>query len=73
MPTAEHTLCSFADLVVRASASEPQVIEGERPCVLISMAEYERLTRRRNKPDLGRWLIENTPRIGDIDLPSRAG
>jgi hypothetical protein len=58
--------------VNRASAGEPQIIEGEKPCVLISMADYERLTGRRNAPHLGQWLVANAPRIGDIDLPPRA-
>ena len=65
-------LRELADLLTRASAGEPQIIEGEHSCVLISRAEYERLTRRGNAPHLGEWLVENAPRIGDIDLPPRS-
>ena len=61
----------LADLLSRASAGEPQLIEGEHSCVLISRADYERLTRGANVPHLGAWLVENAPRIGDIDLPPR--
>ena len=61
----------LADLLSRASGGEPQMIEGEHSCVLISRAEYERLTQRRNVPHLGAWLVENAPRIGEIDLPPR--
>jgi len=60
----------FAELLQRAEAGEPQVIDGEQPCVVITKAEYERLTRR-NSPHIGKWLVENAPRIGDIDLPPR--
>ena len=52
-------------------SGEPQVIDGEPPCVVITKAEYERLTGR-NAPHLGKWLVENAPRIGDIELPPRA-
>jgi prevent-host-death family protein len=58
-------------LLQRAEAGEPQVIGANEPCVVITLAEYERLTRRGNGGHLGKWLIENAPRIGDIDLPPR--
>ena len=72
MPDVEQAVRHFADLVSRASEGEPQIIEGRQPCVLLSMADYERLTGRRNAPHLGRGLVENAPRIGDLDLPPRA-
>jgi len=72
MPTTEQASRDFADLVSRASEGEPQIIDGRQPCVLISRADYERLTGHRNAPHLGQWLVENAPRIGDIDLPPRA-
>jgi glycine oxidase len=31
------------------------------------------MRRAKDEKHLGRWLVENTPRIGDIELPSRAG
>jgi hypothetical protein len=62
----------FGDILSRASAGEPQIIEGDNRCVVISFEEYERLTGRKNAPHLGRWLVENAPRIGDIDLPDRS-
>jgi hypothetical protein len=71
MATPVKTSRDFADLVARASSGEPQIVDGEKPCVLISMAEYERLKGRRNTPHLGRWLVENAPTIGDLDLPPR--
>jgi hypothetical protein len=39
--------------------------------VVISMADHERLTRARSRPHLGRWLVENAPRVGDLELPPR--
>jgi hypothetical protein len=69
--TPDQASREMADLVERASAGEPQRIDGRHPCVVISLDEYERLTGRRNVPHLGSWLVDNAPRIGDIDLPPR--
>lgn len=71
MTTPKPVPRELADLLTRASAGEPQIIEGEATCVLISLAEYESLKRHGNAPHPGRWLVENAPRIGDIDLPPR--
>ncbi len=71
MWTLDQAKSEFAELLRRADAGEPQVIEGEPPCVVISMIEYERLTTARGRPHLGRWLVENAPRVGDIELPPR--
>jgi len=72
MQNSKQAARDFGEIVARANAGEPQFIEGEEPCVLISLAEYQRLTGRANGVHLGRWLIENAPRIGGVDLPPRA-
>jgi hypothetical protein len=38
-----------SDLLRRVDAGDPQIIDAERPYVVISMADYERLTRARNR------------------------
>jgi prevent-host-death family protein len=71
MWTLDQAKSEFSDLLRRVDAGEPQIIDAERPYVVISMADYERLTRARNRPHLGRWLVENAPRVGDLELPLR--
>ena len=70
MWTEQEAREKLAEVLQRAEAGEPQVVGATG--VLISRAEYSRLTQRRNAPHLGKWLVENAPRIGDIDLPPRA-
>ncbi len=72
MWTIEQAKSDFSDLQRRARAGEPQIIDGEQQYVVIALNEYERLTRRGNRPPLGRWLVENAPRVGDIELPPRS-
>jgi len=72
MWTLEQAKSEFSDLLRRVDAGDPQIINAERPYVIISMADYERLTRARNRPHLGRWLVENAPRVGDLELPPRS-
>ena len=52
MWTLEQAKSEFSDLLRRVDAGDPQIIDAERPCVLISMADYERLTRARDRPHL---------------------
>jgi antitoxin (DNA-binding transcriptional repressor) of toxin-antitoxin stability system len=72
MWTVEQAKSEFVDLLRRVDAGEPQVIGAEQSYVVITMADYERLARARNTPHLGRWLVENAPRIGDLELPPRS-
>ena len=71
MWTVQEAKAKLSEVLQRARTGEPQIIGAQDPCVVISVAEYEGLTHARNHPHLGRWLIENAPRIGDIDLPPR--
>jgi hypothetical protein len=72
MWTEQEAKTKLFEVLQRARDGEAQVVGAQDPCVIISMAEYEQLTRARNTPHLGRWLVENAPRIGDIDLPPRS-
>jgi prevent-host-death family protein len=71
MWTLDQAKSEFSDLLRRVDAGDPQIIAAERPYVVISMADYERLTRARNRPHLGSWLVGNAPRVGDLELPPR--
>ena len=71
MWTEQQAKENFDKVLQRAETGEPQVIDGGQPCVVITMAEYERLTGSKNPLHFGRWLIENAPRVGDIDLAPR--
>jgi hypothetical protein len=71
MWTVQEAKAKLSEVLKRAKAGEPQVIGAQDPCIVISMAEYKRLSARDEEPHLGRWLVENAPRIGDIELPPR--
>jgi prevent-host-death family protein len=71
MWTVQEAKSKLSEVLQRARDGEAQVVGAQDPCVVISMDEYEQLTRARNTPHLGRWLVENAPRIGDIELPPR--
>ena len=71
MWTVQEAKAKLSQVLQKARSGEAQVIGAQDPCVVISLVDYERMTRGQNQPHLGRWLIENAPRIGDIDLPPR--
>jgi len=59
---------AFRDL--RGSRAGPQRI-GSNPRYVV-VTEDEWLKRAEPRIPLGRWLVENMPRIGDLELPDRA-
>jgi prevent-host-death family protein len=71
MWTVQEAKAKLSQVLQRARDGDPQIIGAQDPCVVISMEEYRRLSARREEPHLGRWLVENTPRIGDVELPPR--
>lgn len=71
MWTEQEAEAKLSELLQRALAGEAQIIGGQEPCVVLSKAEYDWLSAQDEEPHLGRWLIENTPRIGDLELPPR--
>jgi prevent-host-death family protein len=60
---------TFSHVVDEAVAGAPTVVtrHGKREAVVISYADYERLSR---VPSLG-WLLTNSP-LEDGDLPARS-
>jgi prevent-host-death family protein len=71
MWTVQEAKAKLSNVLQRARAGEPQIIGAQNPCVVISMAEYKKLTERREEPHAGRWLVENLAGLGEIELPSR--
>lgn len=69
--TVQEAKAKLSQALQRAREGEAQIIGTQEPCVVISMAEYKRLSARDEEPHLGRWLVENAPRVGDIELPPR--
>jgi prevent-host-death family protein len=49
MWTLDQAKSEFSDLLRRVDAGDPQIIDAGPPYVVISMADYERLTRARNR------------------------
>ena len=71
MWTVQEAKAKLSQVLQRARAGEAQIIGTQEPCVVISLAEYKRLTGAEAKPHLGRWLVENLAGLGEIELPSR--
>jgi len=71
MWTVQEAKSKLSQVLQRARDGEAQIIGAQEPCVVVSMAEYDRLRTGQEEPHLGRWLVENTPRIGDLELPPR--
>lgn len=60
MWTVQEAKSKLSKLLDRARKGEAQIIGTRDPCVVMSMAEYERLRGRAgDEPHLGRWLVEN--------------
>ncbi len=71
MWTVQEAKAKLSEVLKRAKAGEPQVIGAQDPCIVISMAEYQRLRDQSGEPHLGRWLVENAPRGFELELPQR--
>ncbi len=71
MWTEQEARDRFAEVLQRAQTGEAQVVGDTRPCVVISLNEYDRLRGKNEPAPFGRWLVENAPRVGDLELPPR--
>jgi prevent-host-death family protein len=71
MWTVQEAKAKLSNILQRARAGEAQVIGAQEPCVVISMEEYKKLTRRFDEPHPGKWLVDNLAGLGEIELPSR--
>jgi len=58
----------LSEILRLARAGKPQMIGARDPCVVVSGADFESLRR---KPHLGRLLLATSPRLGEVETPSR--
>lgn len=59
----------LSEVLRRARTEGPQRIGEKEPCIVISQAEWQRLTSQR--PPLGQWLVEELAGSGELELPTR--
>ena len=58
----------LSEILRLARMGKPQTIGSQDPCVVVSVAEFERLRPRRH---LGKFLLATAPRLDEMELPSR--
>jgi hypothetical protein len=73
MWTKQEAQAKFDEVLRRALSGEAQVIGDEDSCVVISLAEYERLTALDDESHPRRWLVKHLAGLGEIELPPRGG
>ncbi len=76
MPMNEHiwtvseAKAKLSELLHLVEQEGPQRIGVRRGYRVVSEAEWQRLQVQR--APLGRWLRDNLPRVGELELPARA-
>ena len=56
--------------LLRCADEKPQYIGARKPYVLISVEQWEALTKPQES--MGEWLVKNTVGLGELELPDRA-
>src|SRR3984957_21200453 len=56
MWSVQEAKTKLSQIMQKALAGEPQVIGRLERCVVISIAEYQRLKKLEEEPHLGRWV-----------------
>jgi hypothetical protein len=67
--TVAEAKARLSEILRLASEEGPQRIGTKTPYVVVPEAEW--LKRAEPRIPLGRWLVENMPRIDDLELPDR--
>lgn len=67
--TVQDAKAKLSEVLRRAREVGPQKIGTTNPCVVVSEDEWRKLTSQR--PSIGRWLVTQTPRGDDLELPDR--
>ena len=68
--TVAEAKARLSEILRLASEEGPQRIGTKKRYVVV--LEEEWLKREEPRIPLGRWLVENMPRIDDLELPDRA-
>lgn len=61
----------LSEVLRRARDEGPQRVGTRHPCVVITEDEWQRLQAETEPSPMGRWLVENFPGGGSLELPSR--
>ena len=67
--TVAEAKARLSEILRLASEEGPQVIGAKTRYVVVPEEEW--LKREEPRIPLGRWLVENMPRIDDLELPDR--
>ena len=67
--TVAEAKARLSEILRLASEEGPQRIGTKTPYVVVPEEEW--LKRAEPRIPLGRWLVENMPRIDDLELPDR--
>ncbi|RAH96049.1 prevent-host-death protein [Acuticoccus sediminis] len=68
--TVSEAKARLSEVLRRAEEEGPQRIGTRRGYLVVSEAEWQRLTAPR--PRMGAWMLEHVPQAGALELPSRA-
>jgi hypothetical protein len=68
--TVAEAKARLSEILRLASKEGPQRIGTKTPYVVVPEEEW--LKRAEPRIPLGRWLVENMPRIDDLELPDRS-
>ncbi len=68
--TVAEAKARLSEILRLASEEGPQRIGTKKRYVVVPEEEW--LKREEPRIPLGRWLVENMPRIDDLELPDRA-
>ena len=60
----------LSEILRRARTEGPQQIGERKPCIVIPVDQWERLTG--SKPPLGQWLVSHLAGTGELKLPDRS-
>ena len=55
--------------LLRCADERPQYIGARKPYVLISVEQWEALTKPQES--MGQWLVNSMANLGELELPSR--
>ena len=71
MWTVQDAKAKLSRILQQAKQGEPQIIGLHDPCVVLSLAHFNRLNSQAGISHPGQWLVEHFPRETGLEMPSR--
>lgn len=68
--TVSEAKTHLSEILRKCREEGPQQIGKRNGCVVISQKEWED-RKKSEKVPFGKWLVDNAPKIGEIELPKR--